>query len=467
VISRILLRGGTVVPVDPQYPDEFIGDVLIEGSRIAQVGPHIEVDPASAKVIDVTGGIVTPGFVDTHRHLWQSLLRYIGADWTIRQYGQTMFGRFGRNYTPDDMYVAVRLGLAEALDAGVTQILDWNHNLNSPAHCDEAIRAHRDSGARVILGYGQSAAMWLETYGPSGQLGNSPPSEDIRRVRDQYYSSGDQLLTLAVAARGPEKTSPEVVRAEWSQARDLGIRISVHVGNGVRGRVRPVDRLNEAGLLDSDTTYVHCNTLSDRELDYIAATGGSASCAPEIECNMGHGQPAVKRLLAAGVRPSLSVDTCANVGGELFSAMRTTLSVVRGVDHAAQIAAGDEEPFIALKSRDVLEFATIEGARANGLGTVSGSITPGKEADIVVFSCAAPNMYPMSHAIGTVVKGAHTGNVDTVFVAGRAVKLNGSLVDPDLLGLRARAESCRDRLFRQANGPGDTPIPRYPADAGY
>jgi 5-methylthioadenosine/S-adenosylhomocysteine deaminase len=449
---RILLRGGTVVPVDPALPTEFVADILIEGSRIAAVAPNIGPSSFDGEIIDVAGMIVTPGLIDTHRHTWQSLLKYIGADWTIADYAEAAFRVFGPRYAPDDMYIALRLGLAEALDAGVTQVLDWNHNLLTPEHADETVRAHRDSLARVVFAYGQSSREWQQTY-PPDSLSAAPPSKDIVRIRDRYYPSSDQLLTLALAARGPEKAPPDIVAAEWSQARALGIRITVHVGNGIRASARPVQRLRDSDLLRDDTTYVHCSSLSDEEIALIASSGGKASCAPEIEANMGHGNPAVLRLVEAGVRPSLSVDTCTNSSGDLFGAMRATLATARLAGHARYLAQGKMAPEVALSARQVFEFATIEGARANGLADRTGSLSPGKEADIVIFSCAAPNMFPVNQATATVVKAAHAGNVDSVFVAGVAVKRNGVFLAADLKRLRADAEARRDALFDAAGPP--------------
>lgn len=445
-MTRRLLKGGTVVPVDPAFPAQFTGDVLVEGNRIAAVAPRIDVDPAGAEIVDVSGCIVAPGFVDTHRHTWQSLLRHLGADWAIADYGPAVFGRYGPRYTPDDMYVALRLGLAEALDAGITQVFDWNHNLNTPDHADETVRAHRDSGARVVLGYGQSSADWHRTYGTDAA---HPPSEDIHRLREGPYAADTGLTTLAMAARGPEKASAEVAAAEWRQARDLGLRISVHVGNGIRAASKPVRQLHDQGLLGPDTTYVHCSSTTDAELALIAGSGGTASCAPAIESAMGHGHPAIGRLMAAGVVPSLSVDTCVTTGGDLFGVMRVALAATRAAANGAMLARGQAVAAVTLRAAEVLSMATHEGARANGTDRISGTLTPGKDADIVVVRAAgAPNLTPLNDAVAALVTAAHPGNVDSVYVAGTAVKRDGRLLGADLPGLYAAAWAARDRILR-------------------
>ncbi len=386
-------------------------------------------------MIDVTGSIVMPGLVDTHRHTWQSLLRYAGADWSIPQYGEHMFGRFGPRFTPEDMYLGIRLGLAEALDAGITQVLDWNHNLLTREHVEQSLRAHRESGMRIVFGYGENSEAWLSTYDPdSGIDGARSYPDGVRRVRDELGDGG--LVTLAIAPRGPEKSPMEVVAAHWALARDLGVRISVHVGNGPNGRQRAVAKLEDAGLLGGDTTYIHCNTLADDELRMIAGSGGSASVAPVVEANMGHGPLALGRLLAVGVRPGLSVDTCVNAAGDLFGALRGAVAITRAQAHEAALEHGEWVDSIALPVREALLLATRDGAAANGL-PATGTLAPGQRADVVVLSTDRPNLVPATSPVGAIVMGAHPGNVDSVWVDGRALKRNGELLMPDYGELRS------------------------------
>jgi cytosine/adenosine deaminase-related metal-dependent hydrolase len=362
----------------------------------------------------------------------------MGADWTIMDYAHAMWGLLGPLYTPEDLNLSLRLGLAEALDAGVTQVYDWNHNINSPEHADAAVEAHRASGGRIIFGYGQSSPVWAEALDPAIGTSTGTPSEDIRRIRDQYYSSSEQLLTLGLAARGPEVSPIEVCVAEARQARELGLRQSIHVGNGTWGKINPVKMMRDAGVLTNDITWIHGNSLADSEIQLIADSGGTASCAPELESHMAHGHPAVARFLDAGVRPSLSVDTCTNCSGELFSVMRAALSVVRGEANRRHLELGRENVAeLALAASDVLEFAT-------------GSLTAGKAADIIVIDSRAPNLIPVTYATGSIVMGAHPGNVEMVLVTGRVVKRDGRLVGQDLRTLRREAETCRDELFARA-----------------
>jgi cytosine/adenosine deaminase-related metal-dependent hydrolase len=450
--TRRLLRGATIIAVDPAYPSEFEGDILIEDDTIAAIATHLDVDSASTEVIDLSGRIIVAGFVDTHRHIWQTPFRYAGADWTITQYAVAMWGLAGPAYDPEDLYIALRLGLAEALNAGVTQVFDWNHNINSPEHADETVRAHRDSGARVVFGYGQGSPDWNTFLDPAIGVSIPPPNEDIARVQSQYYSSSDQLTTLALAARGPEVSPIEVVAMESAQARRLGLRQSIHIGNGSWAHIRPVKQMHDLGLLDDTITWVHGNGLYDEDLQLIADSGGKASCAPELESHMGHGPVAIKRFLDRGVRPALSVDTCTNVSGDMFAIMRAALAITRGDYQNVQIAEGIDPTKAALRTNDVIEFATLRGAQSNGLDAITGTLSPGKKADLVVISTNSPSMIPLNYAAGAVVMGANAGDVEHVLVGGRFVKRDHRLVDTDIRWLRENAESVRDRLFARVGG---------------
>jgi 5-methylthioadenosine/S-adenosylhomocysteine deaminase len=438
--TRTLIRGGTVLTVDPRLGELDRGDVLIEDGRIAAVAPRLDV--SDAEILDATGMLVVPGFVDTHRHTWQAPLRNIGSDWTLAQYFVGIHFGFSKFYRPQDTYAGNLLGIAEALDSGITTVLDWSHNLDTPDHADAAVQALFDSGARAVFAHGGGASMWRV---PS----SVPHHPDVRRVRDRYFSSDDQLVTMAFAARGPQFTSPEVTVGDWELARDLGLRVTVHVGDGEWGRTRPVAWMRDHGMVGPQVTYVHCNTIADDELRMIADSGGTASVSADIEVQMGHGWPATGRLLDAGIRPSLSIDVCTSNAGDMFHAMKTTIAVQRALDNAAEQNPGEQDR-LRLTCRDVLDFATIEGARANGLETVTGSLTPGKDADVVLIRTDSLTMSPLNNPAAALVYNAHPGLVDTVLVRGRVVKRHGRLTDLDVDRIRAMAEETRDHLLEQA-----------------
>jgi cytosine/adenosine deaminase-related metal-dependent hydrolase len=231
-----------------------------------------------------------------------------------------------------------------------------------------------------------------------------------------------------MAVRGPEFSSLELAAVDWGLARELGLPVTVHVGGGLRGAGRHVAALAERGLLGPDTTYVHCNLLADDELDAIAAAGGRASVAPEVEANMGHGPAATARLRARGIPTGLSADVCTNVGGDLFGAMRVALALARGEAHAAALAAGTVLDRVPLTAGDVLAMATIEGARAIGLDDRIGSLDPGKQADVLLLRTDTPTMAPVTDPVAAAVVAAGVREVDGVLVAGRWVKRDGRLL---------------------------------------
>jgi 5-methylthioadenosine/S-adenosylhomocysteine deaminase len=442
---RTLIRGGTVITVDPQLGDLARGEVLIEDATIAAVGPDLRVE--DAEVVDATDCLVLPGLVDTHRHTWQSLFRNIASDWTLAHYFTGLHGTLSGLYRPQDTYAANLIGTLEALDSGITTLLDWSHNLNTPEHTDAAVDALAESGARVRFGHGGGHRHWQ----PVSSLPH--PGDDVRRLREGRLSSDDALVTLCLAPRGNQFATLEVTEQDWRLAADLDIRISCHAGDGEWGRNRPIAQLAERDLLGPTMTFVHCNTLADDELEMMAASGCTASVSPDIELQMGHGWPATGRLLDAGIRPSLSIDVCSSNGGHMFGTMRATIGTERGADNAQARERG--EPSVArmeLTCRDVLEFATIEGARACGLDGRVGSLTPGKRADVIVVRADSFGMTPMNNPVGAFVYNAHPGLVDTVLVDGRIVKRAGAMVGVDAARVRRAAIESRDDIIRRAAG---------------
>ncbi|MFE2041449.1 amidohydrolase family protein [Streptomyces sp. NPDC059477] len=434
--ERILLKQGTVITMDDGLGDFDTADVLVRGEVIEAIGPDL--GEPDARVVDARGMIVLPGFVDTHRHTWQASLRGIAADWTLGQYMTGLHLGLSALFEPEDTYAGNLLGAVEALDSGITTLLDWSHNVDTAEHSDAAVRALYDAGLRAVFAHGGGAGMYQV---PS----DVPHDADVRRVRDRYFSSADQLVTMAMAVRGPQFASLEVTEHDLRLARELGLPISMHVGDGEWGRSRPVTRLNKLGLLGPDITYVHCNTLADDELRDIADSGGTVSIAPDIEMQMGHGWPATGRLTRVGIRPSLSIDTCVSNSGHMFGTMQICLATQRAIDNE-QPGASDR-PAVSLSSRDVLSFATVEGARACGLDHKVGTLTPGKQADIVLLRTDNTALTPLNNPIGQVVYAAHPGLVDTVLVAGRVVKSGGRLHGDMEARARRLAVASRDALF--------------------
>ncbi|MEV0908918.1 amidohydrolase family protein [Streptomyces hokutonensis] len=428
--TKTLLAGGTVVSMDPAVGDLEHGDVLIEDGVIVQVAQRI--DAPDAEVIDATDRIVMPGFVDNHRHSWQTAFRGVGADWTFPEWAVAMHGTVKPHYQPEDVYVGTLLGRLEALHSGVTTMLDWYHVAQSHAHEDAAVAALRDAPGRSIfcLGAGWGTADSVDA--------------DIRRVHAGL--AGDGLVTMALGLRGADDTSMDTVARELKLAAELGLRTSLHVdgdgASGGDGTRRPVADLHEHGLLRDTTTFVHANGLGDEELRMLADAGSSVSISPDVELKMGFGWPMTGRVLAAGLRPTLSVDDVPSVGGDMFSTLRTAFAVQRGLDGG-------------LRSRDLLEFTTVDAARSCGLEARVGSITPGKDADIILLRTDDLTVFPVTDPAATIVSAGHPGLVDTVLVAGRVVKRDGALVGVDLPALRSRLLASRNRIAEAAGIPLD------------
>ena len=445
-MSSLLLAGGIVITCAGRDEVHWPADVLIRDGKIAAIGRDLPV--TDTERVDVSGRIVMPGLVDTHRHTWQSVVRNIASDWTLDQYLVGLHGGLSRFFRPEDTYAGNLIGALEALDSGITTLLDWSHNLATPQHTDAAVDALEEAGLRAVFSHGGGAQQW-------GGVMPSPvphPADDVRRLRAGRFAGNDGRVTLGVAARGPQFSTIEVTRHDFLLARELGLRVSVHVGDGHWGKTKPIHQLNDAGLLADTTTYVHCNSIAEDELKLIADTGGTASCATDVEMQMGHGWPATGRLLAAGITPSLSVDVCSSVGGDMFTTMRTTIAVQRATDNNAAVEAGEAPERVKLSCADVLRFATIEGARANGLDHVTGSIEVGKSADIVILSNDTLATMPINNPFGTVVYAAHPGLVRDVLVDGTFVKRDGKLVGHDLNRLRGLAEAARDHVIGSLDG---------------
>ena len=439
--NRYLIRGARVLSQDPAIGDLRSADILMSGGRIEAVAPDL--GQPDAEVIDGRDRIALPGFVDTHRHSWQSLIRHMSTDWTLPQYFSGVRGVLGNNYQPEDMYAANLIAMLDALDSGITTLVDWSHNNNTPEHADAAIQGVRDAGIRCVWAYGNSNDEWLP-------VSDQPQSRDVTRIAKQWFSSTDQLLTLALAPRGPQFATRDVTIQDFGLARELDIPVTVHVGDGAWGKSLPVLWLAEQGLADARTTYVHCNMLRDDELDVIARTGGAISIAPELEMHMGHGRLATLRGRDRGIPVSLSIDVCTSVGGDMFSAMRAVLAGTRYLVNIAALDAGQAVDPLPVLATEVLNFATQGGATAAWLGDKVGSLTPGKAADVILVRTDVYGMQPLNYPAGAIVESGHPFLVDTVFVDGAVVKRDGRLVGHDFARVRRLAEEARDRVLARS-----------------
>jgi 5-methylthioadenosine/S-adenosylhomocysteine deaminase len=419
-VSEILIRGGCVVDMRPLPVVLRDSDVHVVDGTIAAVGPGL--DAPGAEVVDARERIVLPGFVDTHRHGWQSVLRAAALDVDLAGYLERVAGRLAPALRPDDVATASLLTGLECLDAGITTVQDHAHIAYTPEHAAAVVEGLQASGVRAVFGYGRPV---LDQHRPWR-------ADDVRRVRKDVLPDDDGVVTMLLAAVGPSYTPVEEVAAEWALARELGLRIAVHVGAGPVAQ-RPVALLRELGVVAPGTLYVHGNSLPDDELSLIAGTGGALSITPAVEARMGHGAPTLGRIRALGVPAGLGVDVVTTVPGDPFSVMRAALLSV-------DASGGDRVPMA-----DVLAAATLGGATALGMADRIGSLRTGAQADIVLLRTDAVGSAGAHDPVGVAVN-AHPGLVDTVLVAGRVVKRDGRLLHPGVAEVVAAANGVARRL---------------------
>ena len=457
---RVLVHGGFVVSMDDAIGELPRADVLIEDDRIVAVGPGLEA--TDAERIDATGGIVLPGFVDTHRHTWQTCLRGICADWTLRDYFRGIRQRISPNCGADDVFAGNLVGALEALDAGVTTILDFSHCNNTPQHADAALQGLRESGIRAVFGYGYFPAPSAEP----GFADHAARLADARRIRADELPGDDGLITMGIALTETGLLPFDLTIAEAQSARDLGVPTVLHTGcSWGSALTEGVPELQRHGLLGPDQVHVHCNTLDDRDFDRLAQAGCKVSSSPETELQMGMGHPVIVRALERGMRPSLSCDVISSNSGDMFAQMRIALQFLRCIENDRANARNQLPQTLSLTVRDALGWGTCNGAHALGLEDRIGSLTPGKQADVVVLGGQRLNMTPIADPVGAIVAQANPSNVDHVLVAGRVVKRDGQLVGVDLARIRRLAQESSERVLRAATADGQPLLP--PADRGF
>jgi 5-methylthioadenosine/S-adenosylhomocysteine deaminase len=434
----IVLRRGTVLTMNDAHEILRDADVLVVGERIAGVGPDLEA-PADALEIDASGGIVMPGMVDTHRHMWQTALRGYGADWTLSQYFVWFYLEWGKIFRPQDIYAGNLLSAIEALDAGVTTTVDWSHGLQTIDHADAAVDALTATPGRFILAYGNLQ------QGP-WEWATSP---DFRSFVSRRFSAPDDMLGFQMAfdvTGDPE--FPE--RAAFEVARELGVPVTTHAGVWGATNDDGIRLMHEHNFMTPETIYVHAATLTSDSYQRIAATGGSVSVSTESEQSAGQGYPPTWQLRTHAIPVSLSMDTSVWWSGDLFSAMRGTLGADRSREHLEAHARQETVTHHPLRAQQVVEWATRGGSRALGLDAVVGSLEEGKKADVVLIkNDASPVMFPILHPYGHVAFQSQRGDVHTVLVNGRVVKHEHQLLGIDLAPARRAIEQTVEYAMSQ------------------
>jgi len=438
----LVFRRGTVLTMDRAKTVLGDADLLIVDERIEAIGQGLAV-PEGTREVDAKDGILLPGMIDTHRHMWQTAMRGYGADWTLTQYFVWYYLEHGKAFRPEDIYAGNLLSAIESLDAGVTTTVDWSHGLQTTEHAEAAVDALEEVPGRFVLAYGNiQAGPWEWSTRPEFRdfVDRRIPGTDMLGLQMAFDVTGDPTF--------PEKRAFEV-------ARELGVPVTTHAGVWGATNDDGIRLMHENGFMVPGTVYVHAATLSADSYHRIAATGGSVSVATESEQSCGQGYPPTWVLRSHDIPVSLSMDTSVWWSGDLFSAMRATLGADRSREHLEAHAKGETVTNCQLRAEQVVEWATLGGARALGLDDRIGSLEPGKKADVVLIkNDDSPAMFPLLNPYGHVAFQAQRGDVHTVVVNGRLVKHDRRLVGIDLAKARrcvqATVEHLRAELGEEA-----------------
>ena len=437
-----LIRDGAVITVDPALGTLAKADILVRDGAIAAVGAGLVAE--NAEIIDATDMIVMPGLIDTHYHMWSALGRNFISD--------DGFGYFpakwatAPHYRPEDYHNSVMLGLAELASGGVTTVHNWSHNNISPAHADAELRAHRESLLRARYSFGHVDKMPRDAVNPF---------EDLDRVQAEWFADAsrlDGLVHLAVNLRGMVQSEAHVFHEEMQDMLRRGLAVSIHASQSRPNSDDAAD-YEKRGYLGPDFLFCHYIGATDSDRAAMARTGTPLSFATHSEFRLGlHGDPrlALMRAREAGVSVSLSSDASSIAPPNMFENMRLTWNM------CIPWKESDTADLPPLGFCEAIEMATINGARALGLGDVTGSLTPGKRADLILIRTNDLNIAPLANIETTIVQSATPANVDTVMVDGRIIKRHGRLVGYDVAAIIERAKDSAQRV-RTASGGILTP----------
>jgi 5-methylthioadenosine/S-adenosylhomocysteine deaminase len=443
--GNYLIRNGAVITVDPALGVLPRADVLVRNGRIEAVGPDLAA--AGAEIIDATDMIVMPGFIDTHYHMWSALGRNFVGDG---------FGYFpaknatSKLYTAEDFYSSVMLGLVELANAGITTVHNWSHNTRTPAHADAELRAHRESMLRARYAYGHIDLM------PR----NEPVSfADVDRVKREHFASGtafEGLVHLGLNLRGVGQSDAPTFLIDMAAGLERKLPIALHASQSPPANIDAED-FEKRGWLGPNLLLCHYVTARDVDAELMAKTKTPLSWATHSEFRLGRaGDPrvALLRMRKAGVTVSLSFDATSIAPPNMFETMRFTWNM--GIPWRG--TPSEALPDVAF--REVIEMATLNGAKALGIGDVTGSLTVGKRADIIMIRGNDINIAPVADIEASVVQSATPANVDTVLIDGRIVKRGGRLVAYDVDKIVREAKVSALRIRTAAGGRLTPPAAR-------
>jgi cytosine/adenosine deaminase-related metal-dependent hydrolase len=443
-MRRTLIKGPAILSMDATIGDMRSGDVLIEGDRIAAVAPSIAADDAI--VIEGAQMLLLPGLINGHLHTWQTGLRGLAADWTVAEYMQAMHRGLATLFRPEDIHIANLMGALNQINNGATTLVDWCHNNPTPEHSDAAIRGLDEAGIRALFLHGSPKP---DPKPGQRHFSEVPmPRREVERFCKGRFASREGLVTFGLAILGPSYSTYDVTRADLALAREFGLLASMHVGGGTPLVPQGFERLLDDDLVDGHLTVVHGNDIAPDTVRRMVDRGGTFTVTAEIELQMGYGDPLTGVLHAHKAPISIGTDVEPAVGSDLFTCMRLTLQHERNRGIMEALAkTGSRPQRSALTCRDALSWVTTGAARIAGLDDRIGSITPGKQADILLLRTDALNMTPMHDLAGCAVMQAGTANVDTVIIAGRVMKQGGKLLANGLAEKMQVLQRSGDRIL--------------------
>ncbi|MFJ2988055.1 amidohydrolase family protein [Collimonas sp. NPDC087041] len=427
---RLLIKGGTIVSMDAEVGNFAKGDLLIEGDKIVAIGPDISAE--GAEIIDAGNMIVMPGMIDTHRHAWEGQLRRINPNSsTLEDYCNGTHFSFAKHYRPADMYVGNLLTALGCIDAGITTIIDNSHNARSAEHSDAAVEALLDAGIRAVHAPGAPlAGDWDKDNWP----------RDLGRLKAKYFNGDQPLVTLAMMS--------QIDREIWAEARKLELPIVTEFFG--RTMASELDALFQDGLLGTDNIFNHCTDLPDATWEMLREAGVRVNVCPRSDAHyaLEDGVCSYQSALNHGMKPGLSVDNESSYSGDLFMEMRVAFYLQRSMAQSCRHHGHSHAP-APVMMQELLSAATIDGAAVAGLADKVGSLTVGKQADIVMIRTDDINLYPSNNALGSIVHAAQPGNIDTVIIGGQMRKRFGRIVNLDMAALEAATEESRKHLFAE------------------
>jgi cytosine/adenosine deaminase-related metal-dependent hydrolase len=439
----IVIRGALALTLDEQLGDVPDADVVVEGDRLVSIGPSGRDFGTHADVVEARGKIVIPGLVNAHMHTWQTALRGVASNWTLLEYFKNMHAGLATVFGPEDLHIATLVGALNQINCGTTTLVDWCHNNPTPAHNDAAIDALGEAGIRAAFFHGTPKPNPMP--GQPGFWEVPHPRGELERLQKHRVGG---LVSLGAAILGPHYSTMEVSRHDFRMARDLGLIASMHQGGGPPRTPAGWQTLEREGLLGPNVNIVHGNDLSDDQLARFCDAGMTFSLAPENEMTQGHGFPITGRLRRLGRAPSLGIDLESVVSAEMLTAARIALGTQRALDNAeSRERTGTIPETSTITAREALSWVTIEGARMLGMEDRIGSLTPGKQADLVLVDSTAMNMQPIHDAVASVVMQSSLANIESVMVAGRWRKRSGSLLVEGLADKVSRLHASGTRIL--------------------